>query len=64
MEKKEKSKLSKEELIVIIVFASILLTVIAIYSLIIIIYGQKPAEEVPYWVRLILNTIKIEEVLK
>lgn len=51
----KKNKLSKEELFVIIFFAAMLLTVIAIYTLIIIIYGQKPAEDVPYWIRLILN---------
>lgn len=55
MEKNEKDKLSKEELIAIIIFASMLITVIAIYILIIIIYGHKPAEDVPYWIRLLLN---------
>ena len=59
-----KNKLSKEEFIAIIILASMLIAVIAIYTLIIIIYGHKPAEEVPYWVRLILNSIKIEEAIK
>lgn len=55
MDKKEKDKLSKEELITIGIFALSVILLLTVYILIIIIYGQKPAEDVPYWIRLLLN---------
>ena len=53
--KTQKEGITKEEKAVIIGFAVSIILFITIYLIIIIVYGHKPPEEMPYWIRILLK---------